>query len=287
MRRERRPERKPPRRNIDAPLKGLLRCGHCGGTLIPTFSVKNGKRYYYYICAKDVKRGHRSCPVSRFSSALVEKVVYAEVSKVLRTRHFVELLAQGSRDRREVAERALSNIPMFWNALFPIERTRILHLLVREIVVYKDHFHVVIDAGGVGELVGELTDGRAVACEGGLVAVDVPIVKDCQSGQTCLVVNGWAEVEDGGLSSGVLKTIANGYHYLSLVESGEMGSSYDFEKKGIARHKIAERAMRIAWMSPVIVHKILAGELPNVSITKLLAIGTPIWAEQHAALGID
>lgn len=35
---------------IIAPLKGILKCGHCGCAMMPTYSSsnKNGKRYFYY-----------------------------------------------------------------------------------------------------------------------------------------------------------------------------------------------------------------------------------------------
>ena len=34
------------------PLKGLLRCGHCGGAMKPVFTTRGKKRYYYYYCTK-------------------------------------------------------------------------------------------------------------------------------------------------------------------------------------------------------------------------------------------
>ena len=32
-----------------APLKGILRCGHCDCAMMPTYARKNGKRYFYYL----------------------------------------------------------------------------------------------------------------------------------------------------------------------------------------------------------------------------------------------
>lgn len=44
------------RTKMVAPLKGVIRCGHCGCSMGPTYARKNGRHYTYYICQKDSKR---------------------------------------------------------------------------------------------------------------------------------------------------------------------------------------------------------------------------------------
>ena len=34
------------RQETIAPLKSVLKCGHCGGAMMPTYSNKGGRRYY-------------------------------------------------------------------------------------------------------------------------------------------------------------------------------------------------------------------------------------------------
>ena len=45
--------------------------------------------------------------------------------------------------------------------------------------------------------------------------------------------------------------------------------------------------IRLGYLSPYIVEKIAAGDLPHVSLETLMKLQTPLWAEQHKALGID
>ena len=71
-----------------------------------------------------------------------------------------------------------------------------------------------------------------------------------------------------------------------MIRSGEVTSSYDIEAKGIMSRKAADRAIHTACLSPLIVHQILAGELPEISVDKLLAVKSLLWADQHAALGV-
>jgi hypothetical protein len=45
--------------------------------------------------------------------------------------------------------------------------------------------------------------------------------------------------------------------------------------------------LRFPFLSPIIVDKIRNGELPDVSVTKLMTLTSPLWAEQHKELGIE
>ena len=56
-----------------APLKSILRCGHCGGAMMPTYSNKGGRSYYYYICSKDTKRAVSECPVKQIPSGDIKE----------------------------------------------------------------------------------------------------------------------------------------------------------------------------------------------------------------------
>ena len=61
-----------------AEFKGILKCGHCGGAMVPKFAVKHGKRYIYYKCQRDEIRdvsspsfrhlGAEECPMSWITS---------------------------------------------------------------------------------------------------------------------------------------------------------------------------------------------------------------------------
>src|SRR4051812_1315249 len=37
-------------RSVESPLKGLVRCGHCGALLAASFSSRQGERHLYYVC---------------------------------------------------------------------------------------------------------------------------------------------------------------------------------------------------------------------------------------------
>ena len=71
------------RQETIAPLKSVLKCGHCGGAMMPTYSNKGGRRYYYYICSKDTKRAISECPVKQIPSGDIEGLVRQQLQKML------------------------------------------------------------------------------------------------------------------------------------------------------------------------------------------------------------
>ena len=68
---------------IVAPLKGVLKCGHCGGAMMPTYGKKNGRRYHYYLCCKDSKRSETECPVRQLPAGEIEEVVKSQLKVIM------------------------------------------------------------------------------------------------------------------------------------------------------------------------------------------------------------
>jgi site-specific DNA recombinase len=70
---------------ILSPLKGLIRCGYCGGSMTPTYTLKNNKRYTYFQCLKDSKRGESCCPLKRVPAGDIEKTVLQQLAAIFKT----------------------------------------------------------------------------------------------------------------------------------------------------------------------------------------------------------
>jgi len=73
------------RTKMVSPLKGVIRCGHCGCSMGPTYARKNGRHYTYYIRQKDGKRTVSRCPLKRISGGDIEQAVIGQLSAVFRT----------------------------------------------------------------------------------------------------------------------------------------------------------------------------------------------------------
>ena len=147
-------------RETVAILKGLVRCGHCGGAMAPVFTVKRkGLRYSYYRCVSSTKVADSECPLRGVSGELLERQVVAQLGTIFKTPEFLRLAAEGSGRTEDEVREALSDIPSFFGGLFPPERERLLHCLVREVVVRTDGIDIEFRTDGMEELVKEVVYG--------------------------------------------------------------------------------------------------------------------------------
>ena len=149
------------RRETAAPLKGLLRCGHCNGPMTPTFSSKKkGVRYSYYICNVDSKRPASKCPVRRIGAEQIERMVFDRLGEVLKTTEFVKLVARQCEWSEADARKALSDMSGFMAMMNPAERDRLVHCLVHEIVVRNDGIDIELKTAGMENLTKEIVYGE-------------------------------------------------------------------------------------------------------------------------------
>jgi len=67
------------------PLKGLVRCGHCGGAMTVSYTKKGNRRYIYLQCLKDMKSAEHSCPLRQVPGNDFEKAVLQQLGAIFRT----------------------------------------------------------------------------------------------------------------------------------------------------------------------------------------------------------
>ncbi|MCZ6806323.1 MAG: recombinase family protein [Deltaproteobacteria bacterium] len=73
------------RAETQALLRGIIRCAHCGCSMGPTSTKKNGRSYRYYICVCASKNGYDTCPVKTVAAGEIEEAVVEELRAVCRS----------------------------------------------------------------------------------------------------------------------------------------------------------------------------------------------------------
>ena len=79
------------RAKTPALFSGIIRCGHCGGAMGPTFTRKSGKTYRYYLCTRASKNGYDQCPVRTVAAGEIEGAVVGQLRAVFRSPELVAL----------------------------------------------------------------------------------------------------------------------------------------------------------------------------------------------------
>lgn len=120
---------------------------------------RKGVRYSYYRCVASTKHGETDCPLRSVSGELLERQVIAQTGLVLKTPEFIGLVAEKTGYGESEVKASLSDIPAFFDGLFPPERERLLHCLIEEIVIRADGLDIEFKTSGMKELVKGMTHG--------------------------------------------------------------------------------------------------------------------------------
>ena len=66
-----------------APLKGVIRCGYCDCSMVPSFGSNGQKRYYYYRCVKSHKHLTEECQLKTIPADVIEDEVFKIIGDVI------------------------------------------------------------------------------------------------------------------------------------------------------------------------------------------------------------
>ena len=144
-----------------APLKGILRCGHCDGAMMPTYGLKKGKKYFYYVCSRDEHRVIKQCPVNRVSAAEVEKTVLSQIRIVLQSDLFMQQCASKLGIEKSEVFDMLDPINEFWDEMAVGERYRLMVLLVEKAEILNESLEIELKVAGIKNLIREVQNAKS------------------------------------------------------------------------------------------------------------------------------
>ena len=136
---------------LTTPLKGILRCGHCGCAMKPVFTTKGKKRYCYYYCDQDTKRGEKTCPVGKIGSATIEEAVLEESKKIFKSPYFLEKVS--AKTGLSIPEVRESFSESFWAEITEQELNRLYAELFERVVLKENQLIYDIKTSGVQNLI--------------------------------------------------------------------------------------------------------------------------------------
>ena len=146
-------------RRISSPalLTSLVRCGHCGNALSYTWTGKsrNGTRYGYYACRKDMRRGVSTCTVKSVPAQLIEPLVESASIKFLKTPTMLRTLAGERCISPFEMRRQLESPETFWTSLTPVAKRDLLAGIIESVTVYESSVDIKFKAKGDKRLMEE------------------------------------------------------------------------------------------------------------------------------------
>lgn len=153
------------RYTITAFLRGVLTCGLCGKRLHANFACKyKNHRYYYYVCDSHAE-GHRHFGALRLPAGDLEALVVDRVLVLLTSDEFATALSISKGISKQIISKTLNQMPRYWDLLYPLEKTRIINLLIEEIVISEEKLDIVFKINGMDSLVKEMLNGNNITAQ--------------------------------------------------------------------------------------------------------------------------
>jgi site-specific DNA recombinase len=123
-------------------LKGLVRCGSCGGAMIHTYVQKKTARYRYYVCAIAHQRGWNKCETRSVSAPELEGAVINQLRNFARDPAVLSDVLQRIEESRQPNEpitepadiqAALLKLDPLWERLTTAEQETFIRTLVLQV----------------------------------------------------------------------------------------------------------------------------------------------------------
>ena len=146
------------------PLRGLVKCGCCGGPMMENFTKKaRGKQYRYFICEHDAKRLRSTCPLKRVPAGELESLLLNEIGTMLAKPEILagvlhsaaELDENGKRLKLKQVQAAFADLVKVWNVMFLVERYKFLRTIIAGITVFPDKVTIEYNTQGLELVIAE------------------------------------------------------------------------------------------------------------------------------------
>jgi len=277
------------RANCSNLLAGLLQDAE-GNRFAPSYTVKNGKRYRYYVCQGKVDAHGAQSKPARLPAHDVEQQVSLRLEAFLQSANEVmdalthseeppastqQIIAAAGKQSEQLRSDAPSSVQTF------------VRRVVRRVVVHSDKIEVEVSKS---ELRAALSgDPSEASHEGFSEIVHLAVegrIKRC-GGETRLIVPPHlpGQVQVHPVPS-LLKAVALAHQWHEWVIAGKVWGGRSIAQKTRFNEKHVSQILECAFLAPDIVEAILDGRQPEDLTWKKLTRHVPMnWVEQRQRLG--
>ena len=292
------------RTNSPSLLVGLVQ-DSSGRRFIPSHTVKNGKRYRYYVCQRTNDEPQKSQKPIRIAAQELEKLVCLRLQSFLKSpRDLLDALSlesETSVQPQQILERAFE-LSKHCLSLRSEERS-FVRKLIRQVVVNsnkivvqlsRNHLNTVLASEASGVLDGAgliedssdpISDDKGLQNDAVQLEVEARITR-CGLEMRLVVAPKHTALTDRQTVPSLLKAVARGHQWAEWIRAGEVSGQRPLARRlGMTKRYVA-RVLECAYLAPDIVEAILDGRQPaNLSFDTLTRRLPMDWSSQRQILG--
>ncbi len=278
---------------LAAPLTNLVFDTN-GHRMTPTYAVKTGRRYHYYVSAP-LLRGERAYDGVRVPAADLERLVAKRIADHLRdpawlTSHLAPSLDAGTASclltaGKDLADRIIGSPANKGSEAEPVDY-ELLQSLIARIVVDKHKITIELIASRLVFAINEIAPDIDLpeTTEPHVIEVAAHTLR---CGKQIRLVIGEIESSKARLDPDLIKLIRDAHRWFENLRSGRISSIAAIARREDLHVPDVSRSISLAFLAPDLVEMILSGFQPTMlTIEKIKACRPlpPDWQEQRDLL---
>jgi site-specific DNA recombinase len=275
--------------NTSSLLVGLLRDAE-GNRFTPSHTVKNGKRYRYYVCQGTIDaHGTQSRP-ARLPTHDIEKQVSLRLQSFLHSANEVMDGLTQSEDPPASTQQIIAAAGKQFDylcAASPSVVQDFVRRVVRRVVVHPDRIEVEVSQRELRAVLAG--DPRGASCHSSCEVVRLALearIKRCGGEIRLVVPPDLAGQVPAHPVTSLLRALARGRQWYEWVVAGEVSGRRSIARRVGFDERHVSQILECAFLAPDIVEAILDGRQPPDLTWRRLTRHLPLnWVEQRKRLG--
>jgi site-specific DNA recombinase len=267
-------------------LAGLLVDEH-GNKLIATHTVKDGKRYRYYIIRKPSAPSSQASTAIRFSlpASETERAVIVAIVGFLRDNDRVEAALSIGSSEPHVLRQANDNSRHLAKELelaLPSQQRMVMRDLVQRVIIRSSFLSIAIDSEALSTRL--LSMGERRITNEDPVIVESPIGTVKRGVESLPIVDDFNDTTNGVLNEALVRAIACGRAWFDEIVTGEATSFGAIADRVGVQDRYVSRLVDLAFLAPTLVESVLSGSQRSGMTVTSLTIGQDIpavWQDQR------
>jgi site-specific DNA recombinase len=239
-------------------LLGGLIFDDCGNRMSPTYTVRRGNRYRYYISQAHL-RGRKTGSRPRIGADDVERLVIEELC------------------RRQPRDSQITDMSTgVWSA----ETRELVRSTVDRIVIHHDGVEITLKVKEMDSAIDG--DNQSKNLKTLMLALPPPRPRERKE----ILVPGNCGTQPRRIDQALILALARATLWVRRLQQGEFVDTAEIAQRFGLSGAHVRRLLRFAYLAPDIVEAIIEGRQPRTLTVKLLLRGIPLdWADQRAAFG--
>lgn len=279
-------------------LTGLI-TDPSGNRFTPSFTIKNGRRYHYYVSQLAMKNpGVKLKSTTRLPAREIEKQITERLLSFLNSDASIfdglEISAENpSASRRLLA--SAKKLALKWPSLRTVEQRILLGYFLHRIIIQENDIEILINRASLPQvleheslLIRPTPEGIPKSADpNDLVCLTIEATLKRSGGEVRLLVPPtWENLAPTDPNSSLMKAVARARSWYKRVLNGESLDQASLAKHAGLTERYVARVLGCAFLAPDIVEAILEGRQPRDLTFRKLCADIPVsWVEQRKQFG--